>query len=158
MNSVSLAARTTADELLLVGTLEVEPGASQAKLEELAAEFVDRAMSITKRALETSGFKTGDINEVILVGGQTRMPAMQKAVEDYFGKKANLSVNPDEVVAIGAASAASNGENGFLRPFTGSRSGVVKSSRLPQALSVLKNSKSSLRVLMLRSARAKSYF
>ncbi len=76
---------------------------SRAKLEELASEFIDRAMSITKRALEASNFKISDINEVILVGGQTRMPAMQKAVEDYFGKKANLSVNPDEVVAIGAA-------------------------------------------------------
>lgn len=76
---------------------------TRAKLEELAAEFIDRAMSITKRALEASGFKIADIHEVILVGGQTRMPALQKAVEDYFGKKANLSVNPDEVVAIGAA-------------------------------------------------------
>lgn len=76
---------------------------SRAKLEELAAEFIDRAMSITKRAMEASPFKVGDINEVILVGGQTRMPALQQAVEKYFGKKANMSVNPDEVVAIGAA-------------------------------------------------------
>jgi len=60
-------------------------------------------MAITKRAMEASPFKVGDINEVILVGGQTRMPAMQKAVETFFNKKANLSVNPDEVVAIGAA-------------------------------------------------------
>ena len=76
---------------------------TRAKLEELAAEFIDRAMSITKRAMEASPFKVGDINEVILVGGQTRMPAMQAAVELFFNKKANLSVNPDEVVAIGAA-------------------------------------------------------
>ena len=76
---------------------------SRAKLEELAAEFLDRAMAITKRAMEASPFKVGDINEVILVGGQTRMPAMQAAVEKFFNKKANLSVNPDEVVAIGAA-------------------------------------------------------
>ncbi len=76
---------------------------SRAKLEELSAEFIDRAMAITKRAMEASPFKTGDINEVILVGGQTRMPALQKAVETYFGKKPNMSVNPDEVVAIGAA-------------------------------------------------------
>jgi molecular chaperone DnaK len=76
---------------------------SRAKLEELAAEFLDRAMAITKRAMEASPFKVGDINEVILVGGQTRMPAMQSAVEKFFNKKANLSVNPDEVVAIGAA-------------------------------------------------------
>jgi molecular chaperone DnaK len=53
--------------------------------------------------MEASPFKIADIQEVILVGGQTRMPAMQKAVEDYFKKKPNMSVNPDEVVAIGAA-------------------------------------------------------
>jgi molecular chaperone DnaK len=76
---------------------------SRAKLEELAAEFLDRAMAITKRAMEASPFKVADINEVILVGGQTRMPAMQAAVEKFFNKKANLSVNPDEVVAVGAA-------------------------------------------------------
>ena len=76
---------------------------SRAKLEELSNEFIERAMAITKRAMEASPFKIADINEVILVGGQTRMPAMQAAVEKYFGKKANMSVNPDEVVAIGAA-------------------------------------------------------
>lgn len=76
---------------------------TRAKLEELTAEFVDRAMMITKRAMDASPFKVNDIQEVILVGGQTRMPAMQKAVEQYFGKKPNMSVNPDEVVAVGAA-------------------------------------------------------
>ncbi|MBV9349728.1 MAG: molecular chaperone DnaK [Patescibacteria group bacterium] len=76
---------------------------TRAKLEELSKEFIDRAMSITKRALEASPFKVSDVNEVILVGGQTRMPALQKAVKEYFGKEPNLSVNPDEVVAIGAA-------------------------------------------------------
>ena len=76
---------------------------TRAKLEELANEFVERAMAITKRAMEASPFKVPDINEVILVGGQTRMPALQAAVEKYFNKKANMSVNPDEVVAIGAA-------------------------------------------------------
>ncbi len=76
---------------------------TRAKLEELTAEFVDRAIAITKRAMEASPFKVGDINEVILVGGQTRMPAIQAAVEKFFNKKPNLSVNPDEVVAIGAA-------------------------------------------------------
>jgi len=76
---------------------------TRAKLEELSAEFIERAMAITKRALEASPFKIADINEVILVGGQTRMPALQAAVEKYFGKKPNMSVNPDEVVAIGAA-------------------------------------------------------
>jgi molecular chaperone DnaK len=76
---------------------------SRAKLEELSAEFIDRAIAITKRAMEASPFKNADINEVILVGGQTRMPAMQLAVEKFFGKKPNMSVNPDEVVAVGAA-------------------------------------------------------
>jgi len=76
---------------------------TRAKLEELTQEFIDRAMTITKRAMDASPFKVNEIQEVILVGGQTRMPALQKAVEKYFGKKPNMSVNPDEVVAIGAA-------------------------------------------------------
>ena len=76
---------------------------TRAKLEELAGEFIERAMAITKRAMEASPFKISDIHEIILVGGQTRMPALQQQVEKFFDKKANLSVNPDEVVAIGAA-------------------------------------------------------
>jgi molecular chaperone DnaK len=76
---------------------------TRAKLEELSQEFIDRAMAITKRAMEASPFKKNEINEVVLVGGQTRMPAIQKAVEEYFAKKPNMSVNPDEVVALGAA-------------------------------------------------------
>lgn len=76
---------------------------SRAKLEELADEFIQRAMTITKRAVDASPFKIEEINEVILVGGQTRMPALQAAVEKLFGKKPHMGVNPDEVVAIGAA-------------------------------------------------------
>lgn len=76
---------------------------SRAKLEELAREYIDRAMLITKRAMDASPFKVGDIDEVVLVGGQTRMPAIQEAVEKFFGKKPHMGVNPDEVVAIGAA-------------------------------------------------------
>ncbi len=76
---------------------------TRAKLEELTQEFIDRAMEISKRAMDASPFKIPEINEVILVGGQTRMPAIQKAVEAYFGKKPNMTVNPDEVVALGAA-------------------------------------------------------
>ncbi len=76
---------------------------TRAKLEELAAEFVDRAMTITKRAMDASPFKKNEINEVVLVGGQTRMPALQKAVKDFFNKEPHLGVNPDEVVAVGAA-------------------------------------------------------
>ncbi len=76
---------------------------TRAKLEELSAEFVQRAMDITKRAMEASPFKVGDINEVILVGGQTRMPAISEAAKKFFGKEPNKSINPDEVVALGAA-------------------------------------------------------
>ncbi len=76
---------------------------SRAKLEELCAEFIDRAMMITKRAMEASGYSTSQINEVILVGGQTRMPKMAEKVKEYFGKEPNKSINPDEVVALGAA-------------------------------------------------------
>ncbi|MGH7175194.1 MAG: Hsp70 family protein, partial [Minisyncoccia bacterium] len=76
---------------------------SRAKLEELAGEFVERAMAITKRAMEASPFKVGDLQEIILVGGQTRMPMIQQAVQKFFGKAPNMSVNPDEVVALGAA-------------------------------------------------------
>ncbi|MSR71208.1 MAG: molecular chaperone DnaK [Candidatus Taylorbacteria bacterium] len=76
---------------------------TRAKLEELTQEFIDRAMMITKRAMDASPFKLGDIQEVILVGGQTRMPAMQKAVKEFFNKEPHMGVNPDEVVALGAA-------------------------------------------------------
>lgn len=76
---------------------------TRAKLEELAGEFVKRALDITKRAMEASPFKKEEINEVILVGGQTRMPALQKAVKEFFNKEPHMGVNPDEVVAIGAA-------------------------------------------------------
>lgn len=76
---------------------------TRAKLEELTSEFLDRAMMITKRAMDASPFKVNEIHEVILVGGQTRMPAMQKAVKNFFGKEPHMGVNPDEVVAVGAA-------------------------------------------------------
>lgn len=76
---------------------------TRAKLEELTAEFIDRAMAITKRAMEASGFSTSQIQEVILVGGQTRMPKMAEKVKEFFGKEPNKSINPDEVVALGAA-------------------------------------------------------
>ncbi|MDE2079275.1 MAG: molecular chaperone DnaK [Patescibacteria group bacterium] len=76
---------------------------TRAKLEELTNEFIDRAMTITKRAVEASPFKVSEINEVVMVGGQTRMPAIQKAVKEYFGREPHLGVNPDEVVAVGAA-------------------------------------------------------
>lgn len=76
---------------------------SRATLESLSEEYVTRSIDITKRALEASGMKASEINEVILVGGQTRMPKIQEEVEKLFGKKPHRDVNPDEVVAIGAA-------------------------------------------------------
>lgn len=76
---------------------------TRSKLEEIAKTYIDRAIEITKRALEASPFKKEDIDEIILVGGQTRMPAVVAAVKDLFGKEPNKSINPDEVVAAGAA-------------------------------------------------------
>ena len=76
---------------------------SRAKLEDIAREYIDRSIEITKRAMEASKFSLSDINEVVLVGGQTRMPAIQGAVKKMFGREPNRSINPDEVVAAGAA-------------------------------------------------------
>lgn len=76
---------------------------SRATLEELAREYIDRSIEITKRAMDASPFKIEDIKEVILVGGQTRMPAIVDAVRKLFGKEPNRTINPDEVVAAGAA-------------------------------------------------------
>jgi molecular chaperone DnaK len=76
---------------------------SRATLENLVKEFIDRSIEISKRAISASPFKIEEINEVIMVGGQTRMPAIVSAVKALFGKEPNLSVNPDEVVALGAA-------------------------------------------------------
>lgn len=76
---------------------------TRAKLEELAHEYIDKSIEITKRALEASGIPKGEIDEIILVGGQTRMPAIQAAVKALFGKEPNKTINPDEVVALGAA-------------------------------------------------------
>ena len=76
---------------------------SRAKFEAMIAPLIDRTIACCKSALKNAKIKTADINEVILVGGSTRVPAVQEAVEKFFNKKANKSVNPDEVVAIGAA-------------------------------------------------------
>lgn len=76
---------------------------SRAQLESLAAEFIDRSIEITKRAMEASPFKKEEINQIIMVGGQTRMPKIVEEVKKFFGKEPNLSINPDEVVALGAA-------------------------------------------------------
>ena len=85
------------------GPLHMDVKLTRAKLEELAHEYVDKSIEITKRALEASGLKKENIDEIIMVGGQTRMPAIQNAVKELFGKEPNRTINPDEVVALGAA-------------------------------------------------------
>ena len=76
---------------------------SRATLESLTKEFIDRSIEILGRAINASGFTKTDINDIILVGGQTRMPAVFEAVKSFFGKEPNRTINPDEVVALGAA-------------------------------------------------------
>lgn len=76
---------------------------SRAKLESLVDNLIQKTLEPCKKALEDSGFKISDIDDVVLVGGMTRMPKVQEVVEKFFGKKPHKGVNPDEVVAIGAA-------------------------------------------------------
>jgi molecular chaperone DnaK len=76
---------------------------SRAKLDKLVEDLVDRTIEPCKKALADAGLKTSDIDEVILVGGMTRMPLVQKKVQDFFGREPHKGVNPDEVVAMGAA-------------------------------------------------------
>ena len=76
---------------------------SRAKLEQLTDDLVDGSIQPCKRALSDAGVGTKDIDEIVLVGGQTRMPRVQKVVRDFFGKEPHKGVNPDEVVAVGAA-------------------------------------------------------
>jgi molecular chaperone DnaK len=75
----------------------------RSKFEQMISSVVDRTLQPVKNALNDAGLSASDIDEVILVGGSTRIPAVREAVEKYFGKSANSSVNPDEVVALGAA-------------------------------------------------------
>ena len=76
---------------------------TRAQLENLVGDLVAKTIEPCKKALADSGFKLSDINEVIMVGGMTRMPLVLQKVKEFFGKEPNLSVNPDEVVALGAA-------------------------------------------------------
>ena len=76
---------------------------TRAKLEQITADLVDRTIAPVKQALSDAGLNAGDINEIVLVGGMTRMPAIQDRVRAFFGKDPHKGVNPDEVVAIGAA-------------------------------------------------------
>ncbi|MCJ7717062.1 MAG: molecular chaperone DnaK [Anaerolineales bacterium] len=76
---------------------------TRAKLEQLTGDLIEKSMGPVKQALDDAGLKPADINKVVLVGGMTRMPAVQEAVSEFFGKPPHRGVNPDEVVAIGAA-------------------------------------------------------
>jgi len=76
---------------------------TRAKFEQLIDDLIDRTLAPCKAALTDAGFKAGDIDEIVLVGGSTRIPLVQKKVKELFGKDPNQTVNPDEVVAVGAA-------------------------------------------------------
>ncbi|MGB5659241.1 MAG: molecular chaperone DnaK [Thermoanaerobaculia bacterium] len=76
---------------------------TRSKLEQLVEDLIQRSVEPCKQALKDAGVSPGDIHEVVLVGGQTRMPAVQKVVEEVFGREPHKGVNPDEVVSIGAA-------------------------------------------------------
>lgn len=76
---------------------------TRAKLEDLIRSDIERSIDLVKKALNDAGLKISDINEIVLVGGQTRMPAIQEAVKKFFNKEPHKGINPDEVVAIGAA-------------------------------------------------------
>jgi len=76
---------------------------TRSKLEQLTGDLIEKSMKPVKQALDDAGLKPADIDEVVLVGGMTRMPAVQQAVTKFFGKDPHKGVNPDEVVAVGAA-------------------------------------------------------
>ncbi len=90
----------TADQ---TGPKHLQMKLSKAKFEQMIEDLIARSIEPCKKALADSGYKVSEIDEVVLVGGSTRVPAVQKAVKDFFGKEPNRTVNPDEVVAIGAA-------------------------------------------------------
>ncbi len=85
------------------GPLHLVMKLTRAKLESIVSELIERSIEPVKKCLDDAKMKTGDINEVVMVGGMTRMPKVVDVVKSFFGKDPNRSVNPDEVVAIGAA-------------------------------------------------------
>jgi len=85
------------------GPLHLDMTLTRAKFEELTADLVEKTMGPTRQALQDAGLKPEQIDRVILVGGSTRMPAVQRAIKNYLGKEPYKGINPDEVVAIGAA-------------------------------------------------------
>ncbi len=85
------------------GALHLDKQLSREKLEELTKDLVDRCVSVAEKTLKDAGVRPAQVGEVILVGGMTRMPRVQKAVKDFFGKEPHRGVHPEEVVALGAA-------------------------------------------------------
>lgn len=85
------------------GPLHLERTLTRAKFEDMTAELVERTMGPTRQALKDSGLKAEEIDKVIMVGGSTRIPAVQEAIKKFIGKEPFKGINPDEVVAIGAA-------------------------------------------------------
>ncbi len=90
----------TADQ---TGPKHLQMRLSRAKFDQMTEDLVKRSMEPCRKALQDAGLQASQIDEIVLVGGSTRIPAIQKAVKDFFGKEPNRTVNPDEVVAIGAA-------------------------------------------------------
>jgi molecular chaperone DnaK len=97
--TINLPFITATDE----GPQHLNMDLNRATFENLIEDLVDKTVPQMKRALDDAGHSKSDVDEVILVGGSTRVPLVQETVEDFFGRKANKSVNPDEVVALGAA-------------------------------------------------------
>jgi molecular chaperone DnaK len=89
------------------GTKHLELKLTRSKFEQLNQDLLDSTIPLVQRALDDAKMKSSDVDEILLVGGSTRIPYVQKLIKDYFGKEPNKSVNPDEVVAIGASIQAS---------------------------------------------------
>ena len=85
------------------GPKHLERTLTRARLEAMAMDLIDRSIRLIKEALEEAKLRSSDIDEIVLVGGQTRMPLVQRKVQEFFGKEPHKGINPDEVVAIGAA-------------------------------------------------------
>ncbi|MDZ7730133.1 MAG: Hsp70 family protein [Natrialbaceae archaeon] len=96
---INLPFITATDE----GPIHLEETLSRAKFESLTQDLIDRTVEPTEQALEDAGYSTDDIDEILLVGGSTRMPQVTEKVEELTGKEPQKNVNPDEAVALGAA-------------------------------------------------------
>ncbi len=94
---------TTISLPFIAGPKHLERELTRARFEAMVSDLIDRTIEICKRALEDAKLRPSDINEVILVGGMTRVPSVQEAVKSFFGREPHKGVNPDEVVAMGAA-------------------------------------------------------